>query len=100
MAENEYLTPEHALAYLAMADGIPHRVEGEAVLLSFIPPTSKRILDLGTGDGRLLALLRTQCPNAKLVGIDFSPTMLAAELLDGIDSNELALTPTQNPRLT
>ena len=78
VAGNEYLTPEHALAYLAMADGIPHRVEGEAVLLSFIPPTSKRILDLGTGDGRLLALLRTQCPNAKLVGIDFSPTMLAA----------------------
>ncbi len=78
LADNEYLSPEHVLAYLAKADSIPHRVEGEAVLLSFIPNTSKRILDLGTGDGRLLALLHAHCPNAKLIGLDFSPTMLAA----------------------
>jgi len=78
LASNEYLTPEHALAYLAKADGIPHRVEGETVLLSFVPKTSKRILDLGTGDGRLLALLHTHCPDAELVGIDFSATMIEA----------------------
>jgi tRNA (cmo5U34)-methyltransferase len=78
LANNEYLTPEHALAYLAKADGIPHRVEGEAVLLSFIPPASKRVLDLGTGDGRLLALLHARCPEAELVGLDLSPTMIDA----------------------
>ena len=78
MAENEYLTPEHALAYLAKADDIPHRAEGEAVLLSFVPTTAKRILDLGTGDGRLLALLHAHCPKAELIGLDFSPTMIAA----------------------
>jgi tRNA (cmo5U34)-methyltransferase len=78
LASNEYLTPEHALAYLAKADGIPHRVEGEAVLLSFVPKTSKRILDLGTGDGRLLALLHAHCLDAELVGIDFSATMIEA----------------------
>lgn len=78
MADNEYLTTEHALAYLAKADGIPHRGEGEAVLLSFVPQASNRILDLGTGDGRLLTLLHTHCPNAELLGLDFSPTMIAA----------------------
>ncbi len=78
MAENEYLTPEHALAYLAKADDIPRRTEGEAVFMSFVPSTAKRILDLGTGDGRLLALLHAHCPKAKLIGLDFSPTMLAA----------------------
>lgn len=78
MTSNEYLTPEHALEYLAKADTIPHRSEGEGVLLSFIPRTAQRILDLGTGDGRLLALLHAHCPTAQLVGLDFSPTMLAA----------------------
>ncbi len=78
MTDNEYLDPAYAQAYLAKADGIPHRVEGENVLRSFIPPTAKRILDLGTGDGRLLALLYDHCPDAKFLGLDFSPTMIAA----------------------
>jgi SAM-dependent methyltransferase len=75
---NEYVTAEHALKYLALADRIPHRAEGEGVLLDFIPKTAKRILDLGTGDGRLLALARLDRPSAKGVAIDFSPTMLSA----------------------
>ena len=66
VTDNEYRTAKHALAYLAKADGIPHRAEGEAVLLSFVPTTARHILDLGTGDGRLLALLCSHCPDAKL----------------------------------
>jgi tRNA (cmo5U34)-methyltransferase len=75
---NEYATAEHALKYLSRADRIPHRTEGEAVLLEFIPQKVERILDLGTGDGRLLALLRIDRREAKGVALDFSPTMLEA----------------------
>ena len=75
---NEYATAEHALRYLARADGIPHRTEGEGVLLDFVPPSAGRILDLGTGDGRLLALLLIDRPAARGVALDFSPTMVAA----------------------
>jgi len=73
---NEYATAEHALKYLARADRIPHRTQGEAVLLDFIPQHVERILDLGTGDGRLLALLQIDRRDAQGVALDFSPTML------------------------
>jgi tRNA (cmo5U34)-methyltransferase len=67
---------EHALDYLRRADSIPHRVEGEATLLEFVPVEASRILDLGSGGGRLLALVKSARPRAQFVGLDFSPTML------------------------
>ena len=73
---NEWTNLEHALDYLERADGIPHRTEGEAALLDEIPVTAQRILDLGTGDGRLLSLILRKCRNSSGVGLDFSPTML------------------------
>jgi SAM-dependent methyltransferase len=73
---NLWNSAEHALSYLAMADAIPHRTEGEAVLLEQVPKTVKRILDVGTGDGRLLGLLKCDRPDVESVAIDFSPAML------------------------
>lgn len=75
---NEWEDPQHALAYLARADELPHRAEGEGVLLDHVPHDARRILDLGTGDGRLLALLRRGRPDSIVVGVDASETMLAA----------------------
>jgi tRNA (cmo5U34)-methyltransferase len=48
---NLWSSAEHALDYLRRADTIPHRTEGEATLLEFIPGDAKRILDLGSGPG-------------------------------------------------
>jgi SAM-dependent methyltransferase len=83
---NLWSSPDHARDYLERADSISHRTEGEAALLEFIPENARRILDLGTGDGRLLALVKTYLVKkypamrgeTEAVAIDFSPSMLEA----------------------
>jgi SAM-dependent methyltransferase len=75
---SEWTIPERVLCYLDRADGFPHRAEGERVLLEHIPEDARRVLDLGTGDGRLLALLKRDRPEIVGVGLDFSEVMLAA----------------------
>ena len=75
---SEWRSAEHALGYLARADKLPHRAEGEGVLLDHVPRDARRILDLGTGDGRLLALLRADRPDSVGVGLDVSEPMLKA----------------------
>jgi tRNA (cmo5U34)-methyltransferase len=75
---NLWDSTQHALDYLARADAVPHRTEGEAVLLDHVPVGVKRILDLGCGNGRLLALLKVDRPEAQGVAVDFSPVMLEA----------------------
>ncbi|MBZ5652008.1 MAG: class I SAM-dependent methyltransferase [Acidobacteriia bacterium] len=78
MNVNLWTSADHALDYLGRADSIPHRVEGESTLLELVPESAHRILDLGTGDGRLLALVKLDHPGATAVAIDFSPAMLDA----------------------
>jgi ubiquinone/menaquinone biosynthesis C-methylase UbiE len=44
-----------------------------------VPTNAKRILDIGTGDGRLIKLLRSGLPqNAEVVALDVSPIMIKA----------------------
>ncbi len=80
---NLWSISEHARDYLGRADSVPHRNEGESTLLEFIPATAQRMLDLGTGDGRLLALVKTHLgvigrEQVEAVAVDFSPAMLEA----------------------
>jgi tRNA (cmo5U34)-methyltransferase len=71
------MLPEHALEYLARADALPHRSDGEAVLLELLPERVDRILDVGAGDGRLLHLVKGARPAATAgVALDLSLTML------------------------
>jgi SAM-dependent methyltransferase len=74
----EWSEPEHAGWYLSIADRFPHRQEGEAVVLEQIPSDVRRVLDLGTGDGRLLAMIRSARPGASGVALDGSEPMLEA----------------------
>jgi SAM-dependent methyltransferase len=46
------------------------------LLLDALPDRLERVLDLGTGDGRLLALVRERHPGVQGVGLDVSPPML------------------------
>ena len=94
MPENLWPDVDHALAYLALADTIPHRTEGEQVVLEVLASVNgpvQRVADLGTGDGRLLALVRTAYPGVLGVGVEFSPPMLQrfTERFDGVDGVEL-----------
>jgi tRNA (cmo5U34)-methyltransferase len=64
---------------------IPHRHIAEEMLLAALPQRVERFLDLGTGDGRLLALVRARHPEAEAIGLDSSAPMLdrAKERFDG-----------------
>lgn len=83
---NLWASSDHASDYLGRADSVPHRSEGESTLLEFIPANTRRVLDLGTGDGRLLALVKDRLvaggrgdgSEVEAVALDFSPVMLEA----------------------
>jgi len=77
MPAEEWTNAEHVDRYLARADEFPRRLEGESVLLEHVPRDVRRVLDLGTGDGRLIALLQADRPEMRSVGVDFSDVMLA-----------------------
>jgi SAM-dependent methyltransferase len=51
-------------------------MEGFAALMELLPAAPRRVLDLGTGDGYTLGLVRSAYPEAQGIGIDFSAEML------------------------
>ncbi len=75
-AVNLWSESEHAAQYLQRADTIPHRAAGEQALLEWLSGRPARVLDLGSGDGRLLGLVRTVCAPREAVVLDFASSML------------------------
>lgn len=73
---NWWSRPAWARRYLRERDGIPHRAEGVAVLVELLPPEPRRVLDLGTGDGYLMGVVRAARPGVTGVACDFSEEML------------------------
>jgi SAM-dependent methyltransferase len=78
---NLWTRPEWAQRYLRERDDIPHRAEGygallEHLLLENFASRPRRVLDLGTGDGYLLHLVRAAHPASTGVACDFSAEML------------------------
>ncbi len=73
---NLWASGAHALGYRSTAVTIPHRGDGERALLEWLPSPLARVLDLGSGDGRLLSIVRGVHPAARAVALDFSEVML------------------------
>jgi tRNA (cmo5U34)-methyltransferase len=87
----EWSEPGRVAEYLSRE--IPHRLLAEEMLLVALPERVGRFLDLGTGDGRLLAAIRERHSDARAVGLDASEPMLAraADRFDGDPLVELRL---------
>jgi SAM-dependent methyltransferase len=68
---NEWATAEHAEAYLERAPRLPRRDIAYGELLEVLPANPRRVLDLGCGDGRVMAMI-----GGSGIALDFSPTML------------------------
>lgn len=81
-SKEEWSNPIHSTKYLERANSIPHRAEGEDVMVDLIPENASRILDLGSGDGRLMISIKNRVNrnNSKIkidfVAVDVSPTMI------------------------
>jgi SAM-dependent methyltransferase len=96
---NLWRNAEHALEYLAKRDSLPHGAESYAAMLEVLPERVERVLDIGTGDGNVLALVLAARPGAGAVGLDFQPEMLdrARERFSGIDAVEIREHDLDNP---
>jgi SAM-dependent methyltransferase len=76
---NSWTDLDKATEYLTRADRLPHRGEGEGVLVRDLAGALPgRVLDLGCGDGRLTALVLAAYPTSVATCVDMSEPMLAA----------------------
>jgi SAM-dependent methyltransferase len=68
---NEWATREHAEAFLERRERLPKLDVAYGELCEILPATPRRVLDLGCGDGKVMAMI-----GAPGVAVDFSAAML------------------------
>ena len=68
---NEWANAEHAQGFLDRRGQVPQLDVGYAELLEILPANPKRVLDLGCGDGKAMAMI-----GGSGVALDFSAHML------------------------
>ncbi len=78
MTGREWRNPQWAEEWPVFREGLPHAAAAERMLLEhLVRDEVNRVLDLGTGDGRMIAVLRESRPHVAAVGLDLSPQLLA-----------------------
>jgi SAM-dependent methyltransferase len=68
---NEWVNADHAQGFLDRRDQLPQLEAGYSELLRILPTYPRRVLDLGCGDGKVMAMI-----GGSGVAVDFSPHML------------------------
>jgi len=68
---NEWVDAKHAQGFLDRRGQMPQLAVGYSELLAILPTNPKRVLDLGCGDGKVMAMI-----GGSGVAVDFSPHML------------------------
>jgi SAM-dependent methyltransferase len=75
-AVNLWSNAEHARDYLDKRATHPWRAAAYEQLLDIVPPGTRRVLDLGCGDGEVISRVVAARPGVAGVACDFSPEML------------------------
>jgi SAM-dependent methyltransferase len=79
MTGREWLESGRVEEWPARRERLPHASEAEGLLTEhLVPDPLERVLDLGTGEGHLLAVIAAGHPDVGAVGLDISPAMVAA----------------------
>ena len=77
MSGSEWKQRQWAEDWPSFRQGLPHAADAERLLAeSLLPSRADRILDLGCGDGRMIAVLREHWPDAAAIGLDLSPGLV------------------------
>ncbi len=94
MTGREWLETGRVEEWPSRRERLPHASEAERLLVEhLVLDPAQRVLDLGTGEGHLLAAIATARPGVEAVGLDLSPAMVAAaqQRFDGDERIEFAV---------